>query len=424
MIAADRLPALDRLKAGGLSTVGIIHLLVGGAMTLLMLVIQPREGDPLPFLPTADKLAAGGMAYRDVTSEYPPLALVHMTLPRLLGGTSHAHYQTWFSVISIALFLATLVTVYWIARQRWSAESRWDAAAMFIGLGGALIPLVIWRFDILPAFLSSVALAAWIARRPGWSGLSLGLGTMAKIFPVFLGPVFFVAAVVERRWKEAALMTAAGAITVAVVLSGPVLVAGTKAFSYILYQENRGIEIESIAGGLAAWYGAFQHTGTLVSLGFGSWQISSIQLHYLAQPIAAFNVIVVVLTILAAGVSFLRDKREFGEIQAGTMVKYLAATVFVLMLTNKVLSPQYLVWLLPFAALMPGRQSLLFLAISVITVFVYPLNFTGLLHLERPEVFALNVRNLLLVVAFLWVVLPERRATATVPARLPSYEAA
>jgi hypothetical protein len=73
---------------------------------------------------------------------------------------------------------------------------------------------------------------------------------------------------------------------------------------------------------------------------------------------------------------------------------------------------------------MPGRQSLLFLAISVITVFVYPLHFTGLLHLERPEVFALNVRNLLLVVAFLWVVLPERRATATVPARLPSYEAA
>ena len=167
---------------------GIAHLAIGAAMTLLIVVVHPKEGDPFPFLFTADQLAGGGMAYRDVTSEYPPLALVPITLPRMLAGTSHAQYQTWFSLISIVLFLATLAVVYWIARQRWSAESPIDAAAMFLGLGGALLPLIVWRFDILPAFLTAVALAAYVARRPGWTGLGLGLGTMAKIYPFFLVP--------------------------------------------------------------------------------------------------------------------------------------------------------------------------------------------------------------------------------------------
>src|SRR3954449_8296945 len=107
MTSAAKGSAVAQVRAGGLSAVGWIHLAVGAAMTLLIILVHPNEGDPLPFLFTADKLAAGGVAYRDITSEYPPLALVAMTLPRLLAGTSHAQYQTWFSVISIVLFAAT-----------------------------------------------------------------------------------------------------------------------------------------------------------------------------------------------------------------------------------------------------------------------------------------------------------------------------
>ena len=81
--------------------------------------------------------------------------------------------------------------------------------------------------------------------------------------------------------------------------------------------------------------------------------------------------------------------------------------MLVVILVNKVLSPQYLVWLLPFAALLPSRQSVLLLVIVVLTVLLYPLGFRALVSVQTPAVLALNVRNLLLVVYFAWVAWPR-----------------
>ncbi len=391
-----------------LTIVGYVHLAVGVAMTLLLIVLQPREGDPLPFFATADSIALGRLPYRDITSEYPPLALIHMTLPRLLGGPSKGAYETWFSVISIILALATLAVVVWLARRRWSVERPWDATAMFIGLSLAALPIVIWRFDILPALCAALALAAWSSGRSGWTGVSLGVGAMAKIYPVFLGPVFVLAAVAERRFRDAAALIVGGAITVGLILAGPVLLAGTKAFSYVLYQENRGVEIESIAGGLAMLAHTLANVPARVAVGFGSWQIASPALNMLSTPTDLFNVLLIAGVVGACAVSFVRDVRELGSVQRSTLVIYLVATLLVVILTNKVLSPQYLVWLLPFVALIGGAQSTLFLAILVLTTFIYPLNFAPLIDMRPDAVIALNVRNLMLIVLLIWVAWPRR----------------
>ena len=91
-----------------------------------------------------------------------------------------------------------------------------------------------------------------------------------------------------------------------------------------------------------------------------------------------------------------------------TLVHFAAATVLVVILTNKVLSPQYIVWVLPFVALLSPRKSLLFLAIVVLTTLVYPLEFQALIKLHPVQVVLLNVRNALLVVFFAWVTWPQR----------------
>ena len=390
-----------------LTAVGIVHLVVGAAMTLLIVVWHPHEGDPLPFLSTAQKIAAGGVPYRDVTSEYPPLALLNMTLPRILGGTSSSAYQTWFSVLSILLAIATLAIVYWLARRAWSVELPYDTAAMFIGLSLAAVPIVVWRFDILPAFFTVLALAAWAAGRAGWTGFGLGAGVMAKIYPVFLGPVFFLAAVVERRFKDALWVVAGGAVAVGLILAGPVLVAGDKAFSYVLYQQDRGVEIEAVAGGLAMLAHTVASVPARVALGFGAWQISSPALSTLATPVGVFNVVIVAFVVIACLLAFRRDVREYGSVQPTTLVTYLTATLLAVILINKVLSPQYLVWLLPFVALLPGSQSLFLLGVLVLTTFIYPLNFAPLIDMRWQAVIALNIRNLLLLVLLIWVAWPR-----------------
>jgi len=109
-------------------------------------------------------------------------------------------------------------------------------------------------------------------------------------------------------------------------------------------------------------------------------------------------------------------------------VRYLFATVLVAMLANKVLSPQYIVWAFPFAALLPWRQSLLLLVTAIATTYLYPLSFQDLLRMHPNEVVLLNVRNALLVVLFVWAAWPQRQApqsevtfdaAPTTPAAMP-----
>jgi hypothetical protein len=91
-----------------------------------------------------------------------------------------------------------------------------------------------------------------------------------------------------------------------------------------------------------------------------------------------------------------------------TLVNFLLATLLLVMLANKVLSPQYIAWLLPFGALLPWRKTVLLLAICLLTTLVYPLLFDDLRRMQPLAVALLNVRNLLLLGMFIWLVIPSR----------------
>ena len=196
------------------------------------------------------------MPYRDVPSEYPPLAVLNILIPRVLSGVSHPMYQTWFSAISIIFAIATFFVVWWIARRGWSVERPLDAAAIFAGLTLAGVPLVVWRFDILPAFLSALALAIWVAGRAGWTGSPSASGPWPRFIRCFWAGVCSPPAIAERRYRQVVAIVIGGAIACALILAFPVLVAGTKAFSYVTLPGNRGVEVEALPGAVAL----FAHT--------------------------------------------------------------------------------------------------------------------------------------------------------------------
>jgi len=392
------------------SAIGLLHLIAGAVTSFVIVWWRPHEGDPLTFIGAANHIAAGQLPYRDFSSEYPPIAVLNIFLPRLLGGDSQAGYMNWFSVISATLAIGTALAVAWLARRGWGSGRSLDPVCVFAGLCLAAAPLVVWRFDILPAFFSALALVAFAASRLGWAGVALGFGTMAKLYPAFLAPVFFAAAVIERRLRDAVTLGIALCVVVALILLIPVLEAGSNAFSYVLYQQDRGVEIEAVTGGLALLAHVANQVPATINFGFGAYQVDSPVLSTLALPNLIFEVALVALLVVACLLSFTRDQRETGSIQPGTVVRYLFATVLLAMLANKVLSPQYIVWAFPFAALLPWRQSLLVLVTAVVTTYLYPLSFQDLLQMHPNEVVLLNIRNALLVALFVWAAWPQRKA--------------
>ena len=386
----------------------VTALVVGVATTLAVILARPRDGGPTVFFEMANKVATGLVPYRDFVLEYPPLALVPLVIPRLIGGPSEDAFQIPFTLFAIATSLATGAAVAWLAGRRWSALSRNDSIIAFTALFFAAAPQVLWRFDIFAALLTALALIAVASGRPGWAGFALALGTATKLYPAFLLPVLFAYYAFGRRWRSAAmvvfgfaaLMVALGALLIAV--------AGKDAFTFLTYQEDRGFEIESVIAGLVMLSHNLFRTRAVVTFGFGSFEVESPLIASLTGPNAIVMLGLGALLAVCLGFSFDRDWRRFGTVMPMTLINFLLAALLLVMLANKVLSPQYVAWLLPFGALLPWRKIVLLLAICVLTTFVYPLAFDALRKFDSLAVVALNVRNLLLLAMFIWLVIPAR----------------
>ena len=129
------------------------------------------------------------LPYRDFPVEYPPLALAAMALPRLLASTL-AGYRVAFAAMIALLYLV----LCWIAGRLAGLlagapppEVVWRRMAL---LALAVGPLLVQRFDLVPAALVAGAVLALSSRRDGLAGALLGLGIMTKLYPaLLLGPI-------------------------------------------------------------------------------------------------------------------------------------------------------------------------------------------------------------------------------------------
>jgi hypothetical protein len=226
-------------------------------------------------------------------------------------------------------------------------------------------------------------------RRAGIGGALLGLGMLVKVWPV----VAF-AAVRRRCWPEAA----AGAAGIGLVGLIGLTAAGVlgPAFGFAGMQRSRGLEIESLAA--LPWMLARcvegSHTKPVPSYG-------AFEVHGGLVPAA-----VVVTTVLAALVLVVAAYGAWRGWAQAAPASYVLAVVMLLLLTAKVLSPQYLVWPLGLAALAvspqdggPGRRTA---KLAILTCFVtqleYPLAFSPVAKADPVALVVLVVRQVLLVV--------------------------
>jgi hypothetical protein len=98
------------------------------------------------------------------------------------------------------------------------------------------------------------------------------------------------------------------------------------------------------------------------------------------------------------------DTASNGAVAPATIVTLAGASVMVLLVTSKVFSIQYVVWLVPFAALLPGWKFWLAAAIVALTMPIHPLLYDRLVVQDPMPILILNLRNALLVALTFWVV--------------------
>lgn len=290
---------------------------------------------------------AGQVPYRDFAFEYPPAALPALLVPSWLPwsyGTSFAVVMGVCGAGCVAAAAAALRAVGAGAARTWAALLLAGVSPLVLG------SLFDTRYDLWPTLLAIGALAALVGERPVATGALVGLGFAAKLWPGVLLPLA-VAYLWRRRGRgDAATAVAAFAIVaLACFLPFAALSPGGLASS-LRGQLVRPLQVESLG---AAVLMAAQHLGMrpLATVDASGGQALSGRGAGLAADLStAFEI----ATVVAVWIGFSLRRRAEPE----TLLVAAAGAVAALVAFDKVLSPQYLIWLVPLVAVVRGVRGI------------------------------------------------------------------
>ena len=410
-------PRTAVFAALGAMLVGLLAVAAFTAPTTL----RGLHGDVGLYFDVGERLARGEVPYRDGPFEYPPLALVPIALARFVPSPQSVDLGTFAArllVLNTALAAVAFTLVAWLAAQ--NRRDAWRSAATAgatFALGGVLLgALVVWRYDILAAVLTVGALALLVGGRPTLAGLALGAAVAAKLYAAPLAVLFIGWHLARREWSAAARFTAG--FTAVGVAAFALFVVPRLDPTFLSYQLDRGLQVESVPAGIVG-LAHLLGVDAITSTGFGSVQVESALTGTLLAAFGWLAPIAVGLVVLA-GLARLRQGRDGGLDMVPTLAALAAATLLAVITTNKALSPQYLIWLLPFVPMLSAGPRHLMLAAIALTVLVFPILYAGLVALEPIPIVALNLRNALLIATLVWLVVEQTPALRTVAIRRPT----
>ena len=339
----------------------------------------------------ATAIRAGQVPYRDFPFEYPPAALPPMLLPAYMSWS----YATSFAVLMGVCGAACIAAAASALRAVGAGAERTWAVLLAIGVAPLVLgSLFDTRFDLWPTLLAVGALAALVRERPVVSGALLGLGFAAKLWPVVLLPIALVH-LWRRKGRAAALANLAAFVAVAAACFLPfAIIAPDGLHAMFADQLGRPLQVESLG---AAVLMAAEHVGLRPLATIDSHGAQALSGHG-AGVAATLSTVFGVVTVVAIWVVFARRRNSDGE----AVLLATAAAVAALIAFDKVLSPQYLIWLVPFVFLVRGGRGvlaggLLFLALGLTQTW-FPVHYWSLaLDHAAPWSWYLLARDLALV---------------------------
>jgi hypothetical protein len=348
-------------------------------------------------------IVSGAVPYRDIRPEYPPGALPAFALPALLSDDPEGFRDVFEWLMATCGVAAVLLAAVALAGLRASRARTATALALAAGFPLLLGSVVLTRFDLYPAALVVGAVAALVHRRDRLGFVVLGAAIAVKLYPAVLVPLATAYVWRRRGRREALVCLGLAAGIVALVFLPFLLVAPDGVTHSIGRQVSRPLQIESL--GAAVYLAAHHLFGLDVEMRSGH---GSQNLHAAGTGVAAVLLSLAQLATLAW--IWLRRPGSPEE-----LVRWSAAALVAFVALGKVLSPQFLIWLVPVVPLVAGlrgfRASALLAGSLVLTQLWFPSRYWDLARELDPLPSGLVLaRDLVLVGLLITLVRGPRRA--------------
>jgi uncharacterized membrane protein len=350
------------------------------------------------------KILDGEVPYRDFPVEYPPAALPAFVVPALAESED---YGAAFELVMWACAVAALVLLAATLAGAGASVPRLYAAVVFFALAPlALGSVVLSRFDFWPAALAAGALAALVAERDRLGFGLLGLATAAKLYPGVMLPVAFVWVARRRGLREASVALAVFAAVVAAVFLPFIVLSPGGVWDSLTAQLSRPLQIESLGAALLLAAHQLGLYDPVVVSTHGSQNLDG----SLPDFLAAVQTGLQLAAVVAVWILFSRGRAERERLLLGC-----AAAVAAFVALGKVLSPQFMIWLLPLVPLVAGGVGILaclvFAASLIVTQAWFPHRYWDVVALE-PAGWLVLVRDVLLLGLLALLVVSIRRESA------------
>jgi len=334
------------------------------------------------------------LPYHTLPYEYPWL----MLLPFSLGLVVSAR---WYSIAFSIWMLVLAGSLYFVLR-RWRSQRAALTYSLYLLVGGWSTALA--RFDIIPAALTLFAVICAVQKRWNWAFACLALATLAKFYPAALLVPFFLALqqatqgkwYAWRRWLPMGVFVGICVL----IMSVSLLLSVVGTLTPLSYFGNRPVQIESLSASILWIFSLLGKTSLTYVYTFGSINVLSS---------LASNVISRMVVLLFVSLIYVWWLQWRGRID---LAMTCLLTLLIVIVTGKVFSAQYLIWVIPLVAYV-GQSNrwwlLCWTLVGLLTSWIYPYIYNmDYSDLYFPLLYPVAaVRNFLLL-GFILVILISR----------------
>ncbi|HEY2374060.1 MAG TPA: hypothetical protein VGH82_16185 [Gaiellaceae bacterium] len=348
------------------------------------------------------RMQHGLWPYHDFYFDWAPGSVLPVLWPVLPPGS----YYDWFHVFDLVYAMGAIVAVAVTLNALGARGLRlYGMVAAAAALPFALGSISINSLDYWPALFTAAGLAALLVGRNRLSFGLLGFGIAAKVYPVVLLPIVLVWAW-RRYGRREALWSLCVCIAVGIVASLPFAIVGPTGLGYSLKtQFERGLQMESLPATIlmAASRLGIHHVHIVVGRPYSLNVAGGV-----ATVAATIFTLILIAALIGVYVAYAA-----GPDEPQRLITAAAAAVTAYVAFNRVLSPQYIVWLIPLVPLVAGTPGIVATALLFgacgLTMTWFPGRFWHLVHVSPVTWFAL-ARNVLLVLVFAAIAVPLVRS--------------
>lgn len=303
----------------------LIVLLVWGLFT------PETQGDVVYYFQHIDAL--GEIGPRATMPEYPTPVLWLLMIPWVLGLGSQQGYVIAFVLLMLALDAGFSLGLWHLGgRLRAHAIMFWSLFVATIG------PTAYLRFDLVTSILAGGSLLMLVSRRPAGAGVLAGVGAAIKLWPALLWPALAGRPPARIRRRTSMGFWSAGTL---LAVTSWLWAGWDRLVSPLTWQQGRGLQVESVWATVPM---------LLRALGLGDYAVTisryqAFEIYGYAVPfwtrMASLATLLGMIGLLVAFVSWWRR----ANIDPLGAMALILLVILVMIVTNKTLSPQYMIWL-------------------------------------------------------------------------------